>query len=474
MKKLLTVRQVAEMLKVHVNTIYRMVKEGIIPHMRFKEVGIRFSEDEVIDWMEKGSVKPLSVSELFPKFDISLDGYDRILLKRRTELKSQTRWTYGIGSVILRKTKNKEERYYIHYQVDGHRIRKALKGVRTRAEAVKILNSEVVDMFRGKCYFSKKVVTFNEMGNLFLAKYSKPKKRSWKSADRVYIRNMKPFFADMKLTKITPLKIEDYITERLKNGKGRRVDEKVSNSTVNRELQCLRKIFNKAIDWGYAVDNPVKKVEFLSERGSIRKRVLSEDEEVRFLAVALQHIGYMTLISLHTGMRKGEVLKLKWENVDFEAQEITIVETKDDEDRVVPMNPFLFNLLFTLKSQDGKSEYVFMNPRTGTHYVEIKRGFTSGLKKAGIQDFHFHDLRHTYASRLVRNGVDLNTVKELLGHSSITTTQRYLHSQAEQKREAVNSLDRQNYKHGLQWQMSDKTATMAIKPDSVSPSYLRS
>ena len=96
------------------------------------------------------------------------------------------------------------------------------------------------------------------------------------------------------------------------------------------------------------------------------------------------------------------------------------------------------------------------------------------MKKAGIEDFHFHDLRHTYASRLVRNGVDLNTVKELLVHSSITTNQRYLHSQAEQKREAVNSLVGQNYKHGLQWQMSDKTATIAIKPDSVIPSFLRS
>lgn len=384
------------------------------------------------------------------------------------------RYNYPFGSVLMRKTKNKEERYHIHYQVDGQRVRKALKGIRTRAEAVKVLNAEVSDAQRGKYHFSKKIVTFNEMADLFLEKYSKPKKRSWKSADRVFIRNIKPFFADLKLTKITPLKIEDYKMERLKNGTGRRVDEKVSNSTINRELQCLRKLFNKAIDWGYALDNPVLKVEFLSEKSSFRKRVLSEDEEVRFLTVALQHIGHMTLVALHTGMRKGEVLKLKWENVDFEAQEITIVETKDDEDRIVPMNPFLFNLLFTLKSQDGKSEYVFTNSRTGTHYVEIKRAFTSALKKAGIEDFHFHDLRHTYASRLVRNGVDLNTVKELLGHSSITTTQRYLHSQAEQKREAVNSLTGQNYTRGLQWQTSDKIANEAVKPDGVIPSYLRS
>jgi integrase len=165
---------------------------------------------------------------------------------------------------------------------------------------------------------------------------------------------------------------------------------------------------------------------------------------------------------------------LKWENVDFETKEITIVETKDDEDRVVPMNPILFDLLMTLKSQDGNSEYVFTNPRTRRHYVEIKRTFVSSCKKADVEDLHFHDLRHTYASRLVRNGVDLNTVKELLGHSSIITTQRYLHSQIEQKRAAVYSLAGQTYAYGLQWQTSDKVATVAVKPDGVNPFYLRS
>jgi integrase len=386
-------------------------------------------------------------------------------------LKGAVTWSYPFGSVRMRKTKNKEERYYIDYQVDGHRVRKALKGVRTRTEAVKVLNAEVSDAQRGKYHFHKKKITFNEMADLFLEKYSKPKKRSWKSADRVFIRNMKPFFSGIKLTKITPMMIEDYKMKRLENGAGRRAEEKVSNSTINRELQCLRKLFNKAIDWGYARINPVLKVDFLSEKGSIRKRVLSEDEEVRLIAAAPLYLKHMILVALHTGMRKGEVLKLKWENVDFEAQEITIVETKDDEDRIVPMNPFLFNLLLPLKSQNGKTEYVFANPMTGTHYVEIKRAFNGALDEADIEDFHFHDLRHSYASRLVRNGADLNTIKELLGHSSITTTQRYLHSQAEQKRRAVNSLVRHIYDFPAQRQNSDKRDTNRVNTEVIIPSY---
>ncbi len=456
-------------------TIYRLIDENRIP---YQKIGgqYRFHKSEVDEWLKNGSNRLSQLADILPKFDLNVDSYDKMFLKWRTELKGLTKWKYGIGSVILRKTQNKEDRYYIHYQVNGHRIRKALKGIRSRAEAVKVLNQEVADALRGQYNFllEKKKIGFAEMADLFLEKYSKPNKRSWKSADRVYTRNMKPFFGDIKLTKITPLMIENYKMERLENGTGRRTDEKVSNRTINAELSCLRKIFNKAIDWGYALENPVTKVDFLPERSSIRKRVLTEDEESRLIAVAPPPLKHMLIVALHTGMRKGEVLNLKWENVDFETKEITIVETKDDEDRVVPMNPILFDLLMTLKSQDGNSEYVFTNPRTRRHYVEIKRTFVSSCKKADVEDLHFHDLRHTYASRLVRNGVDLNTVKELLGHSSIITTQRYLHSQIEQKRAAVYSLAGQTYAYGLQWQTSDKVATVAVKPDGVNPFYLRS
>ena len=472
-QSLLTVKELSSFLHVHPNTIYKWTGEGKIPFVRIGNL-IRFSRQEIERWQATYKNNTQELSEILPKFDLSLENYDRILLKRRTELKGQITWTYGIGSVILRKTKNKEERFYIHYQVDKHRVRKVVKGARTKAEAIKVLNSEIADALRGKYNFKKhnSEITFHDMADIYLEKYAKPKKRSWKSTDRVFIRNMKPFFSDIKLIKITPLMVEDYKIERLENGSGRREGEKVSNSTINRELQCLRKIFNKAIDWGYATDNPVRKVDFLSEKGNIRKRVLNEDEEKRFKAAVPFYLKQMILVALHTGMRKGEVLKLKWENVDFERREITIVETKDDEDRVVPMNPLLFNLLLMLKSQDGKGEYVFTNPTTGKRYVEIKRAFTSACKKACIDDFHFHDLRHTYASRLVRNGADLNTVKELLGHSSITTTQRYLHSQAEQKRIAVNTLSGQAKEIDLQWQMSDKSPLENAEAEVVTPSIL--
>ena len=114
---------------------------------------------------------------------------------------------------------------------------------------------------------------------------------------------------------------------------------------------------------------------------------------------------------------------------------------------------------------------MFTNPRTVKPYNDIKRSFGSACEEAGIEDFHFHDLRHTFASRLVRNGVDLNTVKELMGHYSITTTQRYLHSQAKEKMQAVESLAGQKKEIVLQWQKSVKSVVDDDESDLVTSSF---
>ena len=249
MDHLLTVKEAASYMRVHPNTVYKGIKGGIIPAYKISRVGTRLKKNDLDELTLKCATKLSNLSEVLPKFDITLAGYDKLFLERRTEVNGTVRYKYPFGSVLVRKTKNKEERYYIHYQVDGQRVRKALKGVRTRAEAVKVLNAEVSDAQRGNYHFQRKKIKFNDMAELYLEKYAKPKKRSWKSTDRAYIRNMMPVFHDLKLAKISPLMIENYKIERLKNGKGRKPGEKVSNSTINRELQCLRKMFNKAISY---------------------------------------------------------------------------------------------------------------------------------------------------------------------------------------------------------------------------------
>ena len=222
-----------------------------------------------------------------------------------------------------------------------------------------------------------------------------------------------------------------------------------------------------AIDWGYTVDNPVRKVKLFSEKENIRERVLKEDEEELLFEAADSHIKPILIVAINTGMRKSEVFKLRWQDVSFEKREIKIPMSKSGKERRIPINSTLFNLLHTLKAQNGQGEYVFTNPRTGKPYVDIKRSFDSACKKAGVENLRFHDLRHSFATRLARRGVDLVIVKELMGHASIVTTQRYLHSRASEKAQAVETLTKKQQDNRQLWQMGGKSS----KEDTVNLSF---
>jgi len=154
--------------------------------------------------------------------------------------------------------------------------------------------------------------------------------------------------------------------------------------------------------------------------------------------------GYLrdiVLVALNTGMRKGEIFNLKWQDVDLDLRMIHVSDSKNYEARDIPMNDILYKTLKALreKAEEGQ-EYVFVNPKTGRPY-DLKRSFKTALKRAGIEDFTFHDLRHTFASHLVMNGVDLMTVKELLGHKDIKMTMRYSHLSPDHKRVAVKRIE---------------------------------
>ena len=164
------------------------------------------------------------------------------------------------------------------------------------------------------------------------------------------------------------------------------------------------------------------------------------DECQRLIDCCSTHLIPIVITALNTGMRRGEILSLKWEQVDLRHGYISLDDTKSGEGRQIPMNQTLIET-FSEMPRGFESKYVFSN-RNGDALTDIKRSFNTALRKAEIHNATFHTLRHTAASHLVMNGVDLTSVKELLGHKSLSMTMRYSHLAPEHKRKAVNILDK--------------------------------
>ena len=145
----------------------------------------------------------------------------------------------------------------------------------------------------------------------------------------------------------------------------------------------------------------------------------------------------LIICALQTGMRRNEIFKLKWAYIDFEYEFIELLETKSGKSRKIPISSKLMKVLNEAKNN---TEYVFLNPETNMPYNDIKKAFHTVLKKAEIKDFRFHDFRHTAATRMLENGADIRTVQEILGHSSVSVTERYTHTNAKSKRSAIEIL----------------------------------
>ena len=146
------------------------------------------------------------------------------------------------------------------------------------------------------------------------------------------------------------------------------------------------------------------------------------------------------MTALNTGMRLGEILSLKWDQVHIKKviePYLEISETKNNKKRFVSLNDDMLELLQSLKNNG--SEYVFLGTH-GKRLTDIKKPFGNALKKARIEDFRFHDLRHTFASHYVMNGGDLLALKEILGHADLTMVQRYAHLASSHKRRQINNL----------------------------------
>ncbi len=266
------------------------------------------------------------------------------------------------------------------------------------------------------------------------------RQRSFLSNKRYLIAQLVEAFGPIPLSALTVRLVETYQSRLLAAGK--------APATVNRRLATLKHMVHKAVEWdlvGEEVYHRLRRVRPLPEQNR-RLRYLTPEECQRLVEACDAHLRPIVLVALHTGMRKGEILSLEWErHIDLRQRLILLDRTKSGRRREIPMNSVVYETLQAIPRRLD-SPYVFTDAQ-GRRFRDIKRSFRSACRRAGIRDFRFHDLRHTFASHLVMAGADLRTVQELLGHQSLTMTLRYAHLSPGHKRQAVAHLEGQLYNY---------------------------
>lgn len=232
-------------------------------------------------------------------------------------------------------------------------------------------------------------------------------------------------YGNKKLSEITIEDIDIY--------KRRRFEDNAKPGTVARELVVIRNMFYQARKWRrFFGENPVSQ-SGMSEVHNQVERIFSPEEEERLLKVCSPYLRNIIVTALNTGMRKLEILSLKWEYIDLESNVIVIPQTntKNRKTRRVPVSSALRKTLIEQKLMSGGSEFVFPSKDSKNgHLSWLRRSFTTACRRAGIQGLRFHDMRHTAATRLVEKGVHLHAVSKLLGHSAVKITERYSHPES--------------------------------------------
>ena len=229
-----------------------------------------------------------------------------------------------------------------------------------------------------------------------------------------------------QLAKISSQQIEDFKLKRA---------QKVSRATTDKDLAVLKAFFNWCIGHRLAVSNPVRRVKLFHEDNS-RLRYLTREEYDRLIEAARTiktspYLEEKIVLAAHTGLRRGSLFNLRWDQIDFENRVIRIPRTKNGRPLSMPLNATALKTLKALEaSKTPESPYVFPHksgPNAGEPVQDIKNGFHAALALAKIEDFTWHDLRHTFASWLMMRGASLRSVAELLGHQSLKMTMRYAH-----------------------------------------------
>ena len=331
--------------------------------------------------------------------------------------------------------------YWLRYAgLDGRIIRESSHSSKLK-EANDLLIGRRNEIKEGKQPDIKKRIvnhTFRELAE----QYSKlmELQRSF-STKKCFVKQFVQKFGVTPLRNFNSMLLEQYQTEKLQEGN--------KPATVNRLFSVLKHMFTKAVEWEWIEEGVLKKIRKIKHLDEHNKRLryLTVEQCEDLLNTCDSHLRPIVTCALHTGMRRSEILSLTWDKIDFNNGFILLDDSKNGERREIPMDQTLKETLLALfhgtKERPRRLDvnHVFYDPATEKTCKDIKRVFPIVCRRAKITDFHFHDLRHTFASHLVMSGQDITTVKELLGHKTLTMTLRYAHLAPSHKVKAVNVLD---------------------------------
>ena len=330
-----------------------------------------------------------------------------------------------------------------YFDPNGKRVRQSFK---KKKDAEAELGKRVSLIAEGR-YLDVKRDYKSTMGEL-LTKYEENYKHqaSWEKYKKFCLDSFRTYFGEnTRLSNIRYMDLETFRNQLrvrpTKDGGARMC------ATVNREMACLHHIFAKAVEWEMIECSPFDKGRTLiAKENNKRTRYLTDDEVERLITECAKkpHLYRIVMCALNTGMRRGEILTLRWDQIRNGF--IYLQKTKTNEAREIPVNDTLANLFKQIRAEQGLTSKCVFTYQAGkkspvSTIQRVDRAFKAALKNAGITNFKFHDLRHTFASHLMMRGASLQDVQEILGHKTMTMTLRYAHLSQEHKKKAVNLLN---------------------------------
>ena len=331
--------------------------------------------------------------------------------------------------------KKRNGNWWIDTRVNGERIRRKIGPDKRTAELaeknlkIKAAQGEWLDIHTAKR------ISFKAFCKEFLSRQTGKAPGTMRSYTLAIDNHLVPYFGDRHLSEIRPRHVDEFLAEKA-NG--------LKLATARLLLQHLKHILNAAVRWNYLKESPARTVKTPNppER---EPRYFDRDELAAALDASKGRMRTIVILGANTGLRISEMLALGWEDIDFRRGLIKVrcdedFTTKGKRNREVPMNGTVLEALRRHPRHIHSPLVFYSRTGGGVPRDRIYASFKKTLRDIGLGDYTLHTLRHTFGTQLAANGVDVRTIQELMGHSSIATTMKYLHAAPSRVQKAVENL----------------------------------